>query len=171
MTRTSLLFFTAVILTGWYAGIAAGIVASILSIVALDFFFVRAVSTGKLDLLDLIDFAAFREIADDVGAYLVVDAAHFIGLVAGGAIPSPVPHADVVCFTTHKVLRGPRGGMILCREALGRLRQELICSRFTPSWPLTRKQPTEPGAVATDDAGGAVRRRTINTQTIRTAFA
>jgi glycine hydroxymethyltransferase len=48
----------------------------------------------------------------------MVDAAHFIGLVAGGAIPSPVPHADVVCFTTHKVLRGPRGGMVLCREEL-----------------------------------------------------
>jgi glycine hydroxymethyltransferase len=64
----------------------------------------------------LIDFAAFREIADEVGAILMVDAAHFIGLVAGGAIPSPVPYADVVCFTTHKVLRGPRGGMIVCRE-------------------------------------------------------
>ncbi|MEI2785118.1 MAG: serine hydroxymethyltransferase [Candidatus Nanopelagicales bacterium] len=61
----------------------------------------------------LIDFAAFREIADEVGAVLMVDAAHFIGLVAGKAIPSPVPYADVVTFTTHKVLRGPRGGMIL----------------------------------------------------------
>ena len=63
----------------------------------------------------LIDFAAFREIADEVGAILWVDAAHFIGLVAGRAIPSPVPHADVVSFTTHKVLRGPRGGMIVCK--------------------------------------------------------
>src|SRR5438128_1233063 len=63
-----------------------------------------------------IDFAAFREIADEVGALFVVDAAHFIGLVAGGAYPSPVPHADVVTFTTHKTLRGPRGAMILCRE-------------------------------------------------------
>lgn len=63
----------------------------------------------------LIDFAAFRSIADEVGAILMVDAAHFIGLVAGKAIPSPVPYADVVTFTTHKVLRGPRGGMILCR--------------------------------------------------------
>ncbi len=66
----------------------------------------------------LIDFARFRAIADAVGAWLMVDAAHFIGLVAGGAIPSPVPYADVVCFTTHKVLRGPRGGMILCTEEL-----------------------------------------------------
>ena len=64
----------------------------------------------------LIDFAAFREIAEEVGAILMVDAAHIIGLIAGKAIPSPVPYADVVCFTTHKVLRGPRGGMILCKE-------------------------------------------------------
>jgi glycine hydroxymethyltransferase len=66
----------------------------------------------------LIDFAAFRSIADEVGARLLVDAAHFIGLVAGKAIPSPVPYADVVTFTTHKVLRGPRGGMIVCTEEL-----------------------------------------------------
>jgi glycine hydroxymethyltransferase len=63
----------------------------------------------------LIDFAAFRAICDEVGAIMMVDAAHFIGLVAGKAIPSPVPYADVVTFTTHKVLRGPRGGMILCK--------------------------------------------------------
>ena len=64
----------------------------------------------------LIDFEAFRSIADEVGAILMCDAAHFIGLVAGKAIPSPVPYCDVVSFTTHKVLRGPRGGMILCKE-------------------------------------------------------
>jgi len=63
----------------------------------------------------LIDFATFREIADEVGAILLVDAAHFIGLVAGKAIPSPVPYADVVTFTTHKVLRGPRGGALVCK--------------------------------------------------------
>ncbi|MGZ6544078.1 MAG: serine hydroxymethyltransferase [Actinomycetota bacterium] len=63
-----------------------------------------------------IDFAAFRAICDEVGALLWVDASHFIGLVAGGSFPSPVPHADVVTFTTHKALRGPRGAMILCRE-------------------------------------------------------
>ncbi len=63
----------------------------------------------------LVDFKVMREIADEVGAILWVDAAHFIGLVAGKAIPSPVPYADVVSFTTHKVLRGPRGGMILCK--------------------------------------------------------
>jgi glycine hydroxymethyltransferase len=63
----------------------------------------------------LIDFEAFREVADEVGAILMVDAAHFIGLVAGQSIPSPVPYADIVTATTHKVLRGPRGGMILAR--------------------------------------------------------
>jgi glycine hydroxymethyltransferase len=63
-----------------------------------------------------IDFAAFRTIADEVGALLWVDASHFIGLVAGGAYPSPVPYADVVTFTTHKALRGPRGAMIVCKE-------------------------------------------------------
>jgi glycine hydroxymethyltransferase len=60
-----------------------------------------------------IDFARFREVADSVGAYLMVDMAHFAGLVAGGAFPSPLPHAHVVTTTTHKTLRGPRGGMIL----------------------------------------------------------
>jgi glycine hydroxymethyltransferase len=83
----------------------------------------------------LIDFARFREIADEVGAYLMVDAAHFIGLVAGKAIPSPVPHADVVCFTTHKVLRGPRGGMILCREDLAQ-RIDKAVFPFTQGGPL-----------------------------------
>ena len=63
-----------------------------------------------------IDFAAFREIADEVGAYLMVDMAHFAGLVAGGAHPSPFPHAHVVTTTTHKTLRGPRGAMILTND-------------------------------------------------------
>jgi len=64
----------------------------------------------------LWDFATLREIADDVGAVFLVDAAHFIGLVAGGVHPNPVEHADVVTCTTHKTLRGPRGAMIMCRE-------------------------------------------------------
>ncbi len=63
-----------------------------------------------------IDFAKFREIADEVGAYLMVDMAHIAGLVAAGLHPSPVPYADFVTTTTHKTLRGPRGGMILCKE-------------------------------------------------------
>lgn len=66
----------------------------------------------------LIDFSAFRGIADEVGAWLLADVAHTIGLMAGGAIPSAVPYADVVTFTTHKALRGPRGGGILCTAEL-----------------------------------------------------
>ena len=67
-----------------------------------------------------IDFARFRKIADMVGAYLMVDMAHIAGLVAAGEHPSPVPYADVVTTTTHKTLRGPRGGLILCREELAK---------------------------------------------------
>jgi glycine hydroxymethyltransferase len=66
------------------------------------------------------DFAAFREIADEAGAILMTDMAHFAGLVAAGVHPSPVPHAQVVTTTTHKTLRGPRGAMILCNEALAK---------------------------------------------------
>jgi len=67
----------------------------------------------------IIDFAAFRSIADEVGASLLVDMAHFAGLVAGGVYPSPVPHAQVVTSTTHKTLRGPRAGLILSTAELG----------------------------------------------------
>ncbi|MGW7208928.1 serine hydroxymethyltransferase [Streptomyces sp. NPDC054837] len=74
----------------------------------------KAIVCGSIAYPRHIDYAFFREVADEVGAYLIADAAHPIGLVAGGAAPSPVPYADVVCATTHKVLRGPRGGMILC---------------------------------------------------------
>lgn len=76
----------------------------------------KLVIAGATAYPRLIDFAAFREIADEVGALLLVDAAHIAGLIAGGAHPSPVPYADVVTFTTHKTLRGPRAGAILCRE-------------------------------------------------------
>ncbi|HEY8104753.1 MAG TPA: serine hydroxymethyltransferase, partial [Gemmatimonadales bacterium] len=68
----------------------------------------------------IIDFAAFRAIADEVGATLLVDMAHFAGLVAGGVHPSPVPHAHIVTSTTHKTLRGPRGGLILSGAALAK---------------------------------------------------
>src|SRR5262249_17427580 len=63
-----------------------------------------------------IDFAGFRKIADEVGAFLMVDMAHFAGLVAAGLIPSPMEHAHVVTTTTHKTLRGPRGGMVLTND-------------------------------------------------------
>ncbi|MET7573033.1 serine hydroxymethyltransferase [Streptomyces sp. NPDC005492] len=78
----------------------------------------KAIVCGSIAYPRHIDYAYFREVADEVGAYLIADAAHPIGLVAGGAAPNPVPYADVVCATTHKVLRGPRGGMILCGNEL-----------------------------------------------------
>ncbi|MFD9001100.1 serine hydroxymethyltransferase [Streptomyces sp. NPDC059582] len=78
----------------------------------------KAIVCGSIAYPRHIDYALFRSVADEVGAYLVADAAHPIGLVAGGAAPSPVPYADIVCATTHKVLRGPRGGMILCGAEL-----------------------------------------------------
>ena len=77
----------------------------------------KMICAGATAYPSLIDFKTVREICDEVGAIMWVDAAHFIGLVAGKAIPSPVPYADVVSFTTHKVLRGPRGGMILSKAA------------------------------------------------------
>ncbi|HEY8756150.1 MAG TPA: serine hydroxymethyltransferase [Candidatus Dormibacteraeota bacterium] len=75
----------------------------------------------------LLDFAAFEDIARDVGALLLVDMAHFAGLVAGGAHPSPVPHADFVTFTTHKTMRGPWGGVILCRAAHADAVDKSVC--------------------------------------------
>ena len=79
----------------------------------------KMICSGATAYPSLIDFKRVREICDEVGAIMWVDAAHFIGLVAGKAIPSPVPYADVVSFTTHKVLRGPRGGMILAKGEHG----------------------------------------------------
>jgi glycine hydroxymethyltransferase len=76
----------------------------------------KLIVAGGSAIPRLIDFEFFRNLADEVGAIFWVDAAHFIGLVAGKAIPSPVPYADVVTFTTHKVLRGPRGGMLVCKQ-------------------------------------------------------
>ncbi len=77
----------------------------------------KMIVTGATAYPRLWDFAAVRQIADEVGALLMCDMAHFAGLVAAEVHPSPVPHCDVVTTTTHKTLRGPRGGMILCREA------------------------------------------------------
>ncbi|HEY2430798.1 MAG TPA: serine hydroxymethyltransferase [Acidimicrobiales bacterium] len=78
----------------------------------------RMIVAGATAYPRIIDPAAFRAIADEVGAYYVFDAAHIAGLVVGGAHPSPVPYADVVTLTTHKTLRGPRGGCILCKAEL-----------------------------------------------------
>ena len=76
----------------------------------------KMIIAGYSAYSQVLDFAKFREIADEVGAYLLVDMAHFAGLVAAGEYPNPVPHADVVTTTTHKTLRGPRSGLILARS-------------------------------------------------------
>ena len=75
----------------------------------------KMIVAGYSSYSQIIDWADFRTIADEVGAILLVDAAHIIGLIAGGAHPNPVPHADIVTATTHKALRGPRGGLIMCK--------------------------------------------------------
>jgi len=78
----------------------------------------KAIIAGASAYSRIIDFARLREIASGVGAYLIVDIAHIAGLVAAGLHPSPVPYADIVTSTTHKTLRGPRGGLILCKQDL-----------------------------------------------------
>ena len=75
----------------------------------------RMIIAGFSAYSRVVDWERFRQIADAVGAYFVVDMAHVAGLVAAGIYPNPVPHADVVTTTTHKTLRGPRGGLILAR--------------------------------------------------------
>ena len=80
----------------------------------------KMIIAGASAYARVIDFKKFREICDEVGAYLMVDMAHIAGLVAGGAHPSPIPYADVVTTTTHKTLRGPRGGMIMCSEEMNK---------------------------------------------------
>jgi glycine hydroxymethyltransferase len=112
----------------------------------------KIIITGATAYPRLIDFAAFREIADEVGAILLVDAAHFIGLVAGKAIPSPVQYADVVSATTHKVLRGPRGGMLLCREEHAKAIDKAVFP-FTQGGPLMHAIAAK--AVAYKEAMGA----------------
>jgi glycine hydroxymethyltransferase len=116
----------------------------------------------------LIEFDKFRAIADEVGAWLVVDAAHFIGLVAGKAIPSPVPFADVVTFTTHKVLRGPRGGMILSTEELAP-RIDKAVFPFTQGGPLMHSVAAKAVALkeaSTPDYQAYARQVVANAQTL-----
>jgi glycine hydroxymethyltransferase len=121
----------------------------------------------------LIEFDKFRAIADEVGAWMVVDAAHFIGLVAGKAIPSPVPFADVVTFTTHKVLRGPRGGMILCTEELAP-RIDKAVFPFTQGGPLMHSVAAKAVALkeaATPDYQAYARQVVANAQTLAEGLA
>jgi glycine hydroxymethyltransferase len=121
----------------------------------------------------LIEFDKFRAIADEVGAWLMVDAAHFIGLVAGKAIPSPVPYADVVTFTTHKVLRGPRGGMIVCTEELAP-RIDKAVFPFTQGGPLMHAVAAKAVALkeaSTTDYQAYARQVIANAQTLAEGLA
>ncbi|MBW6438935.1 serine hydroxymethyltransferase [Actinoplanes hulinensis] len=127
----------------------------------------KLIICGATSYPRLIDFARFREIADQVGAYLLVDAAHFIGLVAGRALPSPVPFADVVTGTTHKALRGPRGGMILCRAELAQ-RIDKAVFPFAQGGPMMHAVAAK--AVAFREAGTPAFRGYAN-QTVRNARA
>ncbi|BCY14691.1 serine hydroxymethyltransferase [Actinoplanes sp. L3-i22] len=127
----------------------------------------KLIICGATSYPRLIDFARFREIADEVGAYLLVDAAHFIGLVAGRAIPSPVPYADVVTCTTHKALRGPRGGMILCRADLAQ-RIDKAVFPFAQGGPMMHAVAAK--AVALREASGAAFQGYAS-QTVRNAQA
>ncbi|MGW1990539.1 serine hydroxymethyltransferase [Embleya sp. NPDC001921] len=115
----------------------------------------RLIVCGATAYPRLVDFAAFRSIADEVDAYLMVDAAHFIGLVAGDAVPSPIPFADIVTCTTHKVLRGPRGGLILCREELAE-RIDRAVFPFSQGGPHMHAVAAK--AVALGEAAGAAYR-------------
>ena len=118
------------------------------------------------------DFAAFRDIADEVGAVFVVDAAHFIGLVAGGAHPNPVPYADVVTCTTHKTLRGPRGAMIMCKEQ----HAKAIDKSVFPGWqggPLMHSIAAKAVAfaeAATDEFRDYTRQIVTNAQVLASAL-
>ena len=110
-----------------------------------------------------LDFERFREIADSIGAYLMVDMAHFAGLVAAGEHPSPVPHADVVTTTVHKTLGGARGGMIMCQ---GGVRQEDQLGASSPAsravrsctwWPARQWRSRSPSPSCSASASGAPR--------------
>jgi glycine hydroxymethyltransferase len=111
----------------------------------------KMIVAGATAYSRLWDFATFRQIADDVDAIFLVDAAHFIGLIAGGAHPNPVEHADIVTATTHKTLRGPRGAMIMCREE----HAQAIDKAVFPGWqggPLMHSIAAK--AVAFQEAAG-----------------
>ncbi|MEU7279535.1 serine hydroxymethyltransferase [Streptomyces sp. NPDC045431] len=133
----------------------------------------KAIVCGSISYPRHIDYAAFREIADEVGACLIADAAHPIGLVAGGMAPSPVPYADVVCATTHKVLRGPRGGMVLCGAELAE-RMDRAVFPFTQGGAQMHTIAAKAvafGEAATDAYRAYVRRVVANARALAEALA
>jgi glycine hydroxymethyltransferase len=127
----------------------------------------RLIIAGGSAYARIIDFAALRAIADEIGATFLVDMSHFAGLVAGGVHPSPVPHAQIVTTTTHKTLRGPRGGMILCTAELAKAVDKWV-------FPGTQGGPLEHIIAAKAVALGEAARpefRTYAAQVVRNAQA
>ncbi|MEE1053113.1 MAG: serine hydroxymethyltransferase [Acutalibacteraceae bacterium] len=120
----------------------------------------------------IIDFKKFREIADEVGAYLMVDMAHIAGLVAAGLHPSPVPYADVVTTTTHKTLRGPRGGMILCREELAKQIDKAVFpgTQGGPLMHIIAAKAVALGEALTDDFKAYQKQIVLNASTLADAL-
>ena len=120
----------------------------------------------------IIDFKKFREIADEVGAYLMVDMAHIAGLVAAGLHPSPVPYADVVTTTTHKTLRGPRGGMILCREKLAKQIDKAVFpgTQGGPLMHIIAAKSVALGEALTDDFKAYQKQIVLNATTLADAL-
>ena len=120
----------------------------------------------------IIDFKKFREIADEVGAYLMVAMAHIAGLVAAGLHPSPVPYADVVTTTTHKTLRGPRGGMILCREELAKQIDKAVFpgTQGGPLMHIIAAKAVALGEALTDDFKAYQKQIVLNATTLADAL-
>ncbi len=120
----------------------------------------------------IIDFKRFREIADEVGAYLMVDMAHIAGLVAAGLHPSPIPYADVVTTTTHKTLRGPRGGLILCKEQYAKAIDKAIFpgTQGGPLMHIIAAKAVAFGEALTDDFKEYQKQIIANAQTLASEF-
>jgi len=120
----------------------------------------------------IIDFAAFRSIADEIGAFFLVDMAHFAGLVAGGVYPSPIPHAQVVTSTTHKTLRGPRAGLILCTTEHAKAIDKSVFpgTQGGPLQHIIAAKAVAFGEALTDDFKDYARRVVENAQTLADAL-
>ncbi|MEZ0090538.1 serine hydroxymethyltransferase [Streptacidiphilus sp. EB129] len=133
----------------------------------------KAIVAGAISYPRAIDWAAFRAIADEVGAYLVAAAAQTIGLVAGGVLDSPVPYADVVCGVTHKVLGGPRGGLLLCSaELAGRVDRAVF--PFTQGGPEMNQIAAKAlalGEAAKPEFAGYARRSVANARLLAAGLA
>jgi glycine hydroxymethyltransferase len=133
----------------------------------------KAILAGAISYPRALDWAAFRSIADEVGAYLVADAAQTIGLVAGGVLESPVPYADVVCGVTHKLLGGPRGGLLLCTAELAE-RVDRAVFPFTQGGPAMNQIAAKAlvlGLAAAPEYADYARRTVANAQALATALA